>query len=179
MGRKSDRYGESSTSNDFKDVTAGGWGGIWKKAPKSQAGMHYPFSNGWKTPENSEGDGDQRVEAPAVAPHDALGEAQRPARIGFHLVAVAAGGEHIHGALAHDAHDQERRLDVGRAVGLTQHHGKPDDVAVALPLVDVYLSQRGGAVLHHAPRVGAGQAPLEAPRPGRRRPHLLAPRGPD
>src|ERR1700682_880359 len=89
----------------------------------------------------SERDGDQRVEATAVAHHNALGKAHRTRFVRLHLVAVAAGGEHVHRALAHDAHDQERRLDLGGAVRLVQHHGQADDVAVALAFVDVDLAQ--------------------------------------
>src|SRR5215218_2623268 len=86
---------------------------------------------------------DQGVEAAAVADHDAFGEAERARGIRLDLVAVAAGGEHVHVALAHDAHDQERRLDLGRAVVLAEHDRQADDVAIALALVDVDLAQGG------------------------------------
>src|SRR5476651_1862016 len=63
----------------------------------------------------------ERVEAGSVADHDALGEARRARGIRRHPVAIAAGGEDLHLAVAHDAHDQERRLDLGDAVRLAEH----------------------------------------------------------
>src|SRR6266540_4177244 len=89
----------------------------------------------WRAPSNepgSERNRNQRVEAAAVADHDALAKAQGARGVGLDLVAVAASGEDIHVALAHDAHDQERRLDLGRALLLAENEGQDEDVEVKL-----------------------------------------------
>src|SRR5476651_1716581 len=106
----------------------------------------------------SEGNRDQRIEARAVANHDALGEARRAGGICRHLVAIAAGGEDLHLAVAHDAHDQERRLDLGHAIRLAEYDRQADDVAIALALVDIGDAQCGDAVLQHGARIGVHQA---------------------
>src|SRR5476651_740728 len=121
----------------------------------------------------SERNRDQRIEARAVADHDALGEACCAGGVRRHLVSIAAGGEDLHLAVAHDAHDQERRLDLGDAVRLAQHHGQSDDVAIALALVDVGGAQRRDAVLQHGARIGVHHAAFETLGDILRRRHLV------
>src|SRR5476649_1652564 len=95
----------------------------------------------------SEGERHERIEAAAIAHGDAFDESQLARGIGLDPVAVTAGREDIHRAVAHDAHDQERRLGLGDAVLLAQHHRQADDMTIALALVDVGLAQRRHAVL--------------------------------
>src|ERR1700682_6045149 len=81
-------------------------------------------------------EGEEGVDAAAVADHDALAKAER-ARALDDDVEIAAGGEEIHAAVAHDAHDEERRLDPHRALRLAEQRGQPDQVAIGLALVDI------------------------------------------
>mgnify|MGYP003345391363 CR=1 FL=1 len=66
-------------------------------------------------------------------PRAGLGEAQRARSVGADLVAVAPGREHVHFTVAHDAHDQERRLDIRGAVVPAKYDRQADGTMVPLP----------------------------------------------
>src|SRR5438309_6886566 len=76
----------------------------------------------------------QRVEAAAVADDDALAKAQGAAVVD-QKVEIAAGGEEIHRAVAHDADHEERRLGAYGAVDLTEDRRQADEVTIGLTLV--------------------------------------------
>src|SRR5260370_2427948 len=105
-------------------------------------------------------DRQQRVEAAAVADDDALAEGQRGA-VDDQDVDIAAGGEEVHRAVAHDADDEERGLGAHAAVGLAEDRGQADQVTVRLALVDARLAERRDPVTEHAPGVGVDDAHLQ------------------
>src|SRR5215469_12534807 len=74
-----------------------------------------------------DGNREERVHPAAVADHQPLAKAQRPAVVD-HGVDVAAGGEEIHGAVAHHAHHQERSLRAHRPVRLGRQGREPHQV---------------------------------------------------
>src|SRR5262249_58276972 len=65
-----------------------------------------------------EWDGEESVDAVAVADDDALAELE--AGVLGEQVEVAAGGEEVHATIAHDAHDEEGRLREQGAVLVAQ-----------------------------------------------------------
>src|SRR5205823_7396937 len=104
----------------------------------------------------------QRVEAAAVADDDALAKAQGAAVVD-QKVEIAAGGEEIHRAVAHDADHEERRLGAHGALDFTEDRRQADEVTIGLTLVDVRPAQRRDPVAEHARRVGVDDARLEPP----------------
>src|SRR5947208_16820528 len=92
--------------------------------------------------------GEEGVEAAAVADHDALAQVQR-ARVVHQRVEIAARREEIHRPVAHDADDEERRLRTRELAFRSDERRQADEVAVRLALGGGGLTQRGHAV---APR---------------------------
>jgi hypothetical protein len=83
--------------------------------------------------------GEQRVEMTAVADHETLREAQAAGLIA-NLVEINAGDEQIGASVTHDARDEERRFGRYAICRVCSDHWKADDMAVALPLINICRS---------------------------------------
>ena len=67
---------------------------------------------------------------------------------------INAGNEQIGASVTHDARDEERRFGRYAIRRVRSDHRKADDMAVALPLINICRSQRGDAVLQHCAGIG-------------------------
>src|SRR6516162_6916659 len=102
-------------------------------------------------------DGQQGVEAAAVADDDTLHEAQAAGFVAD-PIEVDSGREQIGSPVAHDARDQKGRLRSQAIVSGLADYRQPDDMAVAVPLVDVRAPQCGDPVVQHRTRIGVDDA---------------------
>src|SRR5580704_6145189 len=110
------------------------------------------FCESWRRRLSLKGDGEQRVEMTAVADDDPFREA-RIVSLLADPVDIDAGREQVCASVAHDAHDQKRRL--GRNAvgpGLAEHR-QTNNMAVALALVNVGSPQRRDPIAQHRTRV--------------------------
>ena len=87
-------------------------------------------------------DSQQRIEPAAIADDVTLCETQATTLIA-NSIDIDAGHEKIRTPVAHDARDQEGRFCGQAIISGFADHRQPDDVAVAVPFVDVCGSQGG------------------------------------
>ena len=93
-------------------------------------------------------DSQQRIEPAAIADDVTLCETQATTLI-TNSIDIDAGREKIRTPVAHDARDQKGRFCGEAIISGFADHRQPDDVAVAVPFVDVCGSQCGNPVVQH------------------------------
>src|SRR4030081_621011 len=96
-------------------------------------------------------DRQQRIDLAAVEDHGLLGKKRGSARQ-HHPVEVASGREQRRVAGVHDARDHEIRARADAAAFGGLEAGGPENVTVALRLIDIRLAQRLDAVAQHGAR---------------------------
>src|SRR5919198_1103279 len=101
----------------------------------------------------------------AVADHDPFREPQATAALLADPVDIDAARKQIRASIAHDAHNEKRRLGRDAVYAGCSKHRQTDDMAVALALVNVGSAQRRNPVTQHGTRVsiddtGAVAAPV-------------------
>src|SRR5258707_10211405 len=105
--------------------------------------------------------GETRIDQPAVEDDDLFGKT-RLAVIEDDVIVIAAGGEQRRLGAVHYARENEARLRLEGAVLAGSNQCGPDDVPIALRLVDIGLAQGTHAVAQHGARGRVDHAERQA-----------------